>query len=441
MSPGQDLPTDKSGPLEYYGNPQRIIRILNWFIGLILVGLIAGVFILLSNDNITEISFVGAAILPVLIAFILIQRGWFEVAAALTALVMIALMTLLAMRGQGVHNITLLGFPAVLIIASLVIRKGTMVFLTLFSVGCVAWLVFGELSGQYTPNPWTHSVPGDFFSVSLILILTAVMARLVSEALFTSNRQLRRELKERREIERQREALIAELEAKNAELERFTYTVSHDLKSPLITISGFLGHLQADAAAGDMQRLRQDSQRITDAVGKMSQLLDELLELSRIGRMMNPPETIPFAELVAEALGMVSGRLEGRGIQVIVQPDLPEVYGDRRRLAEVLQNLVDNAAKFIGDQSAPRIEIGCEQRDGMRVFFVRDNGIGIAPQYHEQIFGLFAKLDAKMEGTGVGLALVRRIVEVHGGRIWVESQPGQGATFWFTLGQVQDGQD
>jgi PAS domain S-box-containing protein len=238
----------------------------------------------------------------------------------------------------------------------------------------------------------------------------------------------------RKHMEQEREKLIGELEAKNAELERFTYTVSHDLKSPLVTINGFLGHIEADALSGNLERLKHDSQRIQAAVVQMYALLNELLELSRIGRMMNPPETIPFADLVGEALQIVKGGLDARGVAVQVQPRLPDVYGDRRRLTEVLQNLLDNAAKFMGDQPAPRLEIGTQgEENGKPIFFVRDNGIGIAPEYHTKVFGLFNKLDPEAEGTGIGLAVVKRIIEVHGGRIWVEGEAGKGSTFYFTL--------
>jgi signal transduction histidine kinase len=112
------------------------------------------------------------------------------------------------------------------------------------------------------------------------------------------------------------------------------------------------------------------------------------------------------------------------------------VYGDRPRLVEVLQNLLDNAAKFMGDQKSPCIEVGCAGKDpehGMPIFFVRDNGMGIASEHHDRVFGLFNKLDPKTDGTGIGLALVKRIIEVHGGRISVESEAGKGSTFYFTL--------
>ncbi len=231
-----------------------------------------------------------------------------------------------------------------------------------------------------------------------------------------------------------RQSLISELEAKNAELERFTYTVSHDLKSPLFTIRGFLGYLEQDARTGNMERLRADIERIIAATDKMHQLLNDLLEISRIGRAMNEPQEIPFDELAREAVTLLQGRIIQGGIAVHIDENMPVIFGDRPRLIEVVQNLVDNAAKFMGSQPNPRIEIGCAgEENGKPILFVRDNGIGIAPEHHERIFGLFNKLDSSGEGTGVGLALVKRIVEVHGGRIWVESEAGKGSTFLFTL--------
>ena len=250
-----------------------------------------------------------------------------------------------------------------------------------------------------------------------------------------------RDITLRKWAETEREDLInkleiqkAELEDKNAELTQFAYTVSHDLKSPLVTINGYLGYIEQDAMSGNIERLKKDTQRIQEAVNKMHALLTELLELSRIGRMMNQPEDAPFNDLVKEAMDIVHGQLESRRITVLTQPNLPAVRGDRQRMIEVLQNLIDNASKYMGDQIDPLIEIGQQGvEDGKPIFFVKDNGIGIAPEYHERIFGLFNKLDAKSEGTGVGLALVKRIIEFHGGRIWVKSEAGLGSTFYFTM--------
>jgi K+-sensing histidine kinase KdpD len=250
---------------------------------------------------------------------------------------------------------------------------------------------------------------------------------------------VQRELAERISAEAEREKLIAQLEAKNTELEGFTYTVSHDLKAPLLTINGFLGFLEKDALTGNTERMRADISHITEATNKMQRLLTELLELSRVGRMLNTPETINFSDLVHEAMDNVHGQLEIGRVTVKIQPDLPAVFGDRQRLVEVMQNLIDNAAKFMGDQPDPRIEIGQYGEDvehGKPIFYVKDNGIGIDSAHLERIFGLFNKLDPRAEGTGIGLAIVKRIVEVHGGRIWVESEAGKGSTFLFTLAPI-----
>ena len=241
------------------------------------------------------------------------------------------------------------------------------------------------------------------------------------------------DLTERRQAEIERENLLAEMENKNAELERFTYTVSHDLKSPLVTIGGFLGFLESDIKNRDHKRINRNLERIREATKKMQRLLEELLELSRIGRIANPSQDVPFGELVREALELVYGQLAEKQIKVQVDAGFPIVHVDRVRMLEVIQNLITNAIKFMGDQKNPKIHIGVETRNGRKVFFIKDNGVGIAPEFHERVFGLFNKLDPFTEGTGIGLALVKRIIEVHGGKIWVESEPGRGATFFFTL--------
>lgn len=248
--------------------------------------------------------------------------------------------------------------------------------------------------------------------------------------------EVRRSLADLTEARSVQDALIAELEERNAELARFTYAVSHDLKSPLITIKGFLGYVVKEAESGDAEGLRSDIRRVDEAADRMSLLLDDLLELSRIGRIARPPAYAAFGDIAREAGEMVAGRLEAIGAELVVAPGLPTVFGDAERLRELVQNLVDNAAKFMGEQASPRIEIGAEPGEEGPVFYVRDNGAGIDPRYLSRIFGLFEKLDQASEGTGLGLAIAKRIVEVHGGRIWAESRgAGTGAEFRFTLSE------
>ncbi|MDO9550495.1 MAG: PAS domain S-box protein [Methanoregula sp.] len=245
------------------------------------------------------------------------------------------------------------------------------------------------------------------------------------------------DITERKRTERQRETLIKELEQKNAELERFTYTVSHDLKSPLITIRGFAGLLEDDVLKGDPLQLKKDIHRILDAAATMQALLSDLLELSRIGRVVNPSEKISFTRIVRESIDILAGPLAERGVAVDIAPDLPDVVVDHTRIREVMVNLIENAIKFLGDQPDPVIRIGVQNTGEGTVFFVQDNGIGINPKYLERIFNLFEKLDPSAPGTGIGLSIVRRIIEVHGGKIWVESEGlGMGTKVCFTLDGV-----
>jgi signal transduction histidine kinase len=228
--------------------------------------------------------------------------------------------------------------------------------------------------------------------------------------------------------------MIKELEQKNTELERFGYTVSHDLKSPLITIKGFAGLLESDAQRGNPEQLRRDIHRISMAADTMQALLNDVLELSRVGRIISPPSRTPFGMIAKEAVDLMAGPLTERGVFVEIAPDLPVVNVDHARIREVLVNLLENAVKFLGDEPRPRIRIGAETDGEMPVFFVQDNGIGIDPRYLKRIFNLFEKLTPSMPGTGMGLPLVRRIIEVHGGTIWAESEgPGTGTTIRFTL--------
>jgi PAS domain S-box-containing protein len=244
-----------------------------------------------------------------------------------------------------------------------------------------------------------------------------------------------RDISERKKAERVRESLIRELEAKNVELERFGYTVTHDLKAPLVTIRGFADYVERDLREGRTDRLAADARRIGEAVGKLQQLLDELFEVSRAGRPVGPPVAVPAEEIVQEALRLVSGDRPEVRSRVRVSGPLPVLFGDRARLVQVFRNLLDNGIKFAAGAAEPLVTVEARPPlDGKAVLAVRDNGIGIEARHRDRVLDLFEKLDPRAAGSGVGLAVVKRVVESHGGRVWLESEGrGAGTTACVTL--------
>jgi len=237
----------------------------------------------------------------------------------------------------------------------------------------------------------------------------------------------------RMEADWARDRMYEELEAKNKELERFTYTISHDLNSPLLTLQGFVSILRSDIEQNERDNVERDLTYIEQAVTKLEKLLKDILQLSRIGRMVNPPEDVALGEIAEEAQAQTAEQLKTSGVELAVAEDCPTVHVDRMRIVEMLVALITNSMKFIGEQPYPKIEIGYRVDGEETVFFVRDNGMGIDINQHERVFDLFSKLDSNSEGTGAGLAIVKRIVEVHRGRIWIESGLGKGCTVCFTL--------
>ncbi len=290
----------------------------------------------------------------------------------------------------------------------------------------------GLLAGQTRWYAWIV-LAGGFVLLSLLGILLLVQTGRASE-LAGLNAQLAEGIERRRRLEIRQQRLIGELELRNAELERFSYTVSHDLKSPLITIKGFLGLLEKDLAAGRRANIESEIAQLHRTADRMRELVNDLLEMSRAGRATGPAEDLSLADAAGEVVTRLMAAGVADGVRVEVAPDLPRVRANRGQLLEVFQNLIDNAVKFMGEQADPRIEIGATTEGERVVCHVRDNGIGLHPAHHERIFGLFARLDQTSEGTGIGLSLVRRIVEMSGGSVWVESAgAGQGCTFYFTL--------
>jgi len=231
------------------------------------------------------------------------------------------------------------------------------------------------------------------------------------------------------------ERLHAELAllGRNAALEQFHYTISHDLRTPLVTIESFLGFLEQDLIGADPSLIANDVAHIRTATRRMERLLDDLGKLL-LSKNSEVAVTIDYNTLIEETCRLVAGPIKKQGVKMINHPSLLSLYGNRNHLLQVWQNLVENAIKYMGDQTQPTIEIGVKKTSEPVIFYVRDNGIGIDKKNQNKIFGLFDQLNNSSPGSGLGLALVNRLVELYDGRVWVESEgTGQGSCFCFTL--------
>ena len=226
-----------------------------------------------------------------------------------------------------------------------------------------------------------------------------------------------------------------EIRKKNEELENFVYVVSHDLKSPIVSMQGFSSMLLNEYREKLGEEGGRYIERIRANASRMEVLISDLLALSRVGRVVGAFKDASSLDIVNRVCNGLKSRLEENRIEVFIGDNLPTIRCDGDRIYQVFENLVVNAIKFVGDNEKPKIEIGYEEKEEFHQFYVRDNGIGIDPKYHRKIFEIFQRLKEveDEEGTGIGLVIVERIVKNHGGKVWVESQKGEGATFCFTL--------
>ena len=244
-----------------------------------------------------------------------------------------------------------------------------------------------------------------------------------------------RDVSERRKHDLVLAAKNSELEAAVSELDAFCYSVSHDLRAPLRAMDGFSRILLECAAPVLDPKLQEHLRSIRRNAVKMDHLVDELLAFARLGRKPLIRQSVHTAQLVEHVVEEARQQFNGRAVNVTIGK-LPEMWGDRTLLEQVFANLVGNAFKYTRARDVARIEIGARAVGGEDVFFVRDNGAGFDLKYADKLFGVFQRLhrEEEFEGTGVGLALVQRIVQRHGGRIWAESEVDKGATFSFTVG-------
>jgi two-component system sensor histidine kinase/response regulator len=274
----------------------------------------------------------------------------------------------------------------------------------------------------------------------LARVETHLAFRRLQKQIEAQNGQLQQEIEKSKSAEEaladrtvQLERINRELVALNAELDDFTNMASHDMQEPLRTLMAFSDLLRKDLGDSLPEQAAKDLTFISDAAKRMQTLIQDLLALSRAGRAHPKKEKVSLRECADLALEALAVRVKETGAQIL-RDKLPDVWGDSTLLTQLYQNLIGNALKFSGDQR-PIIHLTFEEQEGTPIFGVKDNGIGIEPNYAREVFKPFMRLHgrAEYEGSGVGLAICRKIVGRHGGKIWVESEPGRGAHFRFTF--------
>lgn len=247
------------------------------------------------------------------------------------------------------------------------------------------------------------------------------------------NRELKKEIKERAAVEVKLKKLAEDLGRSNQELEQFAYVASHDLQEPLRTVASYTGLIKKRYAAHLDQNALEFIDLAQDGVDRMQKLIKGLLEYSRVGRKEENKETLDLNQVLVEVKQNLNSILRESNARLLVD-ELPKVEGIHSQLVQLFQNLISNALKFKSEQT-PEIKVFVQNENGERVFCVQDNGIGIDSEFKERIFVIFQRLHThdQYPGTGIGLSLVKKIVERHGGRIWVEANPGGGSIFKFTI--------
>jgi len=259
---------------------------------------------------------------------------------------------------------------------------------------------------------------------------------------YYSINKLNIKLKLQNELLKENEIIIQkqlnELKEKNENLNQFNYTVSHDLKTPLITIKGYVELILRDLEKNKYDNLLKNAKKINNAADKMQNLIDDLLQYSQLETNQLKNEIINVNNLIVEVYNILGIAIKDKKIKIMIDKDLKNVYADKNRMLQIFKNLIENAIKYSNNEIQPIINIGwTSEENGYRTYYVKDNGIGIEEKYKDKIFKLFERLNPKIEGTGVGLAITKKIIESYKGKIWFEvNTETSGTIFYFTLPMI-----
>ena len=442
---------------------------------ILFMGAIAGLIIFIARDDFYLIFAFSFMLMGALTSIILLRFGHILLASWILLLCLLTTLIFIMYIADGIHDMIILIFPISILIASMLFDRRGLIGYSLIVFFSINTYVICELTGIIS-NRMSHFTSSlDLISVGIIMSISIALSYKMSDnitrsflrvkqnaqSLSESNIKLQHEMNEREKIELEIKTKVDELERseraslnimedlnetvntlkiverklaeKNRELEEYTYTVSHDLKSPLVTIQGFSDLLAQNYGDKLDDKGRHYIDRINQGSDRLNHLVSDLLELSRAGRKTQSFEMHDFNSILATSLESLQGKISQAGVKVTHPNDFPRIYGDDMRLSQVLNNLIVNAVNYMGEQKNPEIHIGWEDRGKRHAFHIRDNGIGIKEEDMDRIFKIFERASDTAKGTGIGLSIVRKIVETHGGELTVESEFGKGSTFTFTI--------
>ena len=418
-------------------------------VGTTLSFFLAILFLIISPENIFRNIVIALTFFLGLIEIFFLHKGFVRQTILFQATVIWGGVVATSISTGGVHSIGFVGGTiAALLVMGIALEWRSMVIFIGASILAASFMVWGENQGFIDPSRILEKPILIVATYSAFLFILAGLLYVTYQSIIQALAQARKEVQNRRYAEAQIRLMNAELdqrvhqrtaqlEALNQELETFSYSVSHDLRSPLRSIIGYTQILLEDYAVSLDPDACELLEKVVASGSKMNQLIDELLNFSRLQQTQLNITEVNTSELVNNVIESFALETNHRQIEWIIA-DLPPLQADPLLLEQVYVNLIDNAIKYTRERAEARIELNCRIESDENIFFVRDNGAGFDMRYADRLFGVFQRLhnDAEFEGIGIGLATVQRILMRHNGRIWAEAEPNQGATFYFTIGQI-----